>query len=66
MDRLESSNPALKVFAVDFDSQKDVLGLLGVGSQSTLIAYRGKVEVARTIAVTDPSAITEMVVRISH
>ncbi|ARJ65100.1 thiol reductase thioredoxin [Magnetospirillum sp. ME-1] len=66
VDRLESSNPALKVFAVDFDSQKDALAYLGVKSQSTLISYRGKVEVGRSTAVTDPAAITEMVVRASH
>lgn len=66
VDKLESSNPALKVFAVDFDSQKDALAFFGVKSQSTLISYRGKTEVARSTGVTDPAAITEMVVRASH
>lgn len=66
VDKLESSNPALKVFAVDFDSQKDALAYLGVKSQSTLISYRGKMEMGRSTAVTDPAAITEMVVRASH
>ncbi|CUW41189.1 putative Thioredoxin (H-type,TRX-H) [Magnetospirillum sp. XM-1] len=66
VDKLESSNPALKVFAVDFDSQKDALAYLGVKSQSTLISYRGKMEIGRSTAVTDPAAITELVVRASH
>lgn len=66
VDKLESSNPALKVFAVDFDSQKDALALLGVKSQSTLISYRGKMEMGRSMGVTDPAAITELVVRASH
>lgn len=66
VDKLESSNPALKVFAVDFDSQKDALAYLGVKSQSTLISYRGKMEMGRSTAITDPAAITELVVRASH
>jgi thioredoxin 1 len=66
VDKLESANPALKVFSVDFDSQKEALALLGVKSQSTLISYRGKVEISRSTAVTDPAAITEMVTRASH
>lgn len=66
IDKLESSNPALKVFSVDFDSQKDALAFLGVKSQSTLITYRGKMEMGRSMGVTDPAAITEMVVRASH
>ncbi len=66
VDKLESANPALKVFSVDFDSQKEALALLGVKSQSTLISYRGKTEIGRSTAVTDPAAITDMVVRASH
>lgn len=66
VDKLESSNPALKVFAVDFDSQKDVLKRFGVTAQSTLISFHGKAEVARATGITDPAAITELVVRASH
>ena len=66
VDKLESANPALKVFSVDFDSQKEALAILGVKSQSTLISYRGKVEMGRSTAVTAPAAITELVVRASH
>lgn len=66
VDKLESSNPALKVFSVDFDSQKEALAMLGVKAQSTLISYRGKAEVSRLVGITDPVAITEIVMRASH
>lgn len=48
------------VLVVDFDGQKDVLKTLGVQRQSTLIAMRGKTEVARTVGVTDPDRIKAM------
>jgi thioredoxin 1 len=35
------------VFSVDFDTQKDALKQLGVGTQSTLIAFKGRTEKAR-------------------
>jgi len=58
---LEHDNPALKVFRIDFDSQKDVLNELKVRSQSTLIAFKGKTETSRMTGVTDPKAIAAMV-----
>jgi thioredoxin 1 len=45
------------VFSVDFDMQKDALKQLHVGTQSTLIAFKGKTEEARSTGVTDPAAI---------
>jgi len=45
------------IFSVDFDSEKDVLKRLQVSMQSTLIAFKGKVEAARATGVTDPAAI---------
>lgn len=48
------------IFSVDFDSQKDVLRQLRVSSQSTLIAFKGKTEVARSTGVTDPAAIAAL------
>ena len=45
------------IFSVDFDSQKDVLKQLRVGMQSTLIAFKGKMEEARSTGITDPAAI---------
>jgi len=45
------------VFLVDFDSQKDVLRQLRVSMQSTLIAFKGKTEEARSTGATDPAVI---------
>lgn len=45
------------VLRVNFDTQKDVRRSLGVAQQSTLIVYRGKQEVARTIADTSKASI---------
>ena len=47
----------LKVFSVDFDSQKDVLKMLGVRMQSTLISYKGQTEVGRSTGVTSAADI---------
>jgi thiol-disulfide isomerase/thioredoxin len=45
------------IFSVDFDSEKDVLKQLHVSMQSTLIAFKGKVEEARSTGVTDPAEL---------
>jgi thiol-disulfide isomerase/thioredoxin len=47
----------ISVFRVDFDTQKSALKRFGVRSQSTLILFKGKVEVGRSIAKTDKQAI---------
>ena len=47
----------LTVFEVDFDSQKDVVRRLGANMQSTLIAFRGKTEKARSVGDTNPDSI---------
>jgi thioredoxin 1 len=47
----------LTVFDVDFDRQKDVVRRLGANMQSTLIAFRGKTEKARSVGDTDPDSI---------
>ncbi len=47
----------LAIFEIDFDSSKDLLRSFNVQSQSTMIAFRGKTEVGRTVADTDPSSI---------
>ncbi|MEO5701440.1 MAG: thioredoxin family protein [Casimicrobiaceae bacterium] len=43
--------------AVDFDTQKDVRRTLKVNQQSTLIIYRGRTEVARTVGDTRKESI---------
>jgi thiol-disulfide isomerase/thioredoxin len=47
----------LTIVDVDYDTQKDALRTLKVQKQSTLVVYRGKVEVARAIGITKPDAI---------
>ena len=51
------------VFHVDFDNQKDVVRGFNARSQSTLISFRGQQEVARSVGVTDPAAIEEMLAK---
>ena len=53
----------LQVFLVDFDTQKDLLRALNVRAQSTLIAYHGAAEKARSSGATDPAAIAALVAR---
>lgn len=55
------TEPAFKdytVLKVNFDTQKDLLKALRVGSQSTLIVYRGKKEVARSVGDTGKDTIS--------
>lgn len=51
------------IFHVDFDNQKDVVRSFNARSQSTLITFRGKEEVARSVGVTDPVAIEDMLAK---
>lgn len=51
------------VFHVDFDNQKDVVRSFNARSQSTLITFRGQEEVARSVGVTDPAAIEDMLAK---
>lgn len=53
----------LTVFEVDFDTRKDVLRALGVRQQSTLIAYKGKEETARSTGETEPAAIAALLAK---
>jgi len=51
------------IFHVDFDSRKDVVRSFNARSQSTLITFRGQDEVARSVGVTDPAAIEDMLAK---
>ena len=51
---------AVTVFDVDFDSQKAVLRKLDVRAQSTLIAFRGRRETARSSGDTDRASIARL------
>lgn len=57
----EPSNKDLVIFAVDFDSQKSVIRQFRAQSQSTLIAFRGNAETARSVGDTDPDTIAALV-----
>lgn len=48
---------AMKVFNVDFDQQKDALRKFRVQFQSTMIAFKGGMEVGRSTGETNPAAI---------
>jgi thiol-disulfide isomerase/thioredoxin len=57
-------NPVYKdvtLMTIDFDSSKPVLKTFKVNTQSTLIAFKGKQEVARSIGDTTPSGIEGLV-----
>ena len=47
----------LVILRLDYDNQTAEKKALGVTRQSTLIAYKGDREVARTLGVTDPDQI---------
>jgi hypothetical protein len=42
---------------VDFDTQKEALHRLNVQKQSTLVVFKGKVEVARAVGITSREEI---------
>lgn len=47
----------LTIFDVDFDTQKEVLKRLKVPKQSTLLVFKDKAEVTRSVGVTRAEAI---------
>ncbi len=50
----------LAIFEVDYDSQKDVLKILNVQKQSTLISFKGGKEVGRSTGDTNKSSIASL------
>ena len=50
----------LVVLRVDFDDQKDAVTGFGADSQSTLIVYKGKTEITRTVGDTSGKRIEAM------
>ena len=54
-ERPEFTN--LTIYDVDFDTQKEALKRLKVPKQSTLIVFKGKTEVTRSVGVTRAEAI---------
>jgi thiol-disulfide isomerase/thioredoxin len=56
----ESKYADLKVFKIDFDTQKDLLKKLNVRTQSTLIVYKTGAEVGRSVGDTNRDSIAEL------
>ncbi len=50
-------------FQVDFDNQKDFLREFGVRWQTTLIVFKGKKEVGRSLADLSKSSIRELLLK---
>jgi thioredoxin 1 len=57
----DQEHPDLLVFEIDFDGDKEVLRQFGVRSQSTLIAFRGTEERARSIGITSQVGIADLI-----
>jgi len=57
LQRLLGEMPQMVAFEVDFDTKKDVLKEFRVQSQSTLIVFNGRREVARSTGDTNPDSI---------
>jgi thioredoxin 1 len=53
----------LVVFDLDFDGSKDVVRALGVRMQSTLIIFRGRTELGRSVGDTDAKSIEALLDR---
>ena len=51
------------MFVVDFDKDTSVLKRFRVFRQSTIIVFRGKTEVGRSIGDTDPDSIKSLMLR---
>ena len=62
LDRL-TAKPEFKnliIFAVDFDTQKDVVSSFHAQTQSTLIAFKGATETARSVGDTREASIEKL------
>jgi thioredoxin 1 len=50
----------LAYFVIDFDSQKDLVERFGVRMQSTLIVFKGRKEMGRSVGDTDRASIAAL------
>jgi len=53
----------LTVLRVDFDAQKDIVRKFGARMQSTLIVFKGGVEVGRSVGDTNPGSIAALLAK---
>ena len=51
---------SMAVFRVDFDTQKDEVRNFKARLQSTLITFKGREEIARSVGDTNPSSIADL------
>jgi thioredoxin-like negative regulator of GroEL len=51
------------IFEVDYDTEKDVMRSFGAQQRSTLIAFKGGVEVGRIVGDTRPDAIEALLAK---
>lgn len=51
---------ALKIFDVDFDTQKSAVTSFGARMQSTLIVFKGGAEIARSVGDTKAASIADL------
>jgi thiol-disulfide isomerase/thioredoxin len=56
----EPAYSGIERLRVDFDSQKNVVKRFKATTQSTLVLYKGKIEVARSVGETDEGRIRAM------
>ena len=54
-------NKGIVAFRVDYDAQKDVCAQFSVRTQSTLIGYKGKSEVKRSVGDTNAESVATLV-----
>lgn len=59
--QIEKEIPELVVYEIDFDTAKDVLWLLDVRHQTTLIVFNGKREIVRSVGDASGSGIRALV-----
>jgi len=53
----------LAYFVVDYDRQKDLVRRFGAQRQSTLIVFRGRMEMGRSVGETNDGSIVELVAK---
>ncbi len=56
----EPQYAGLKVFHVDFDSQKEAVRRFGARMQSTLVVFKGEVEAGRSVGDTNADSIAAL------
>lgn len=57
----DPANAELTIFRLDFDAQREMVHVLGARMQSTLIAFHGMTETARSVGDTQADSIAALV-----